>query len=89
MDPDDRVAIVLPNGPAMASAFACMAPWCATAPLNPAYKADEFDFYLKDLAASALVVDAGSASPAVDVATSAWGAGAADRRVGRGGVVPP
>ena len=68
--PDDRVAIVLPNGPAMASAFACMAPWCATAPLNPAYKADEFDFYLKDLEASALVVDAQSASPAVGVATS-------------------
>ena len=68
--PDARVAIVLPNGPAMASAFACMAPWCATAPLNPAYKADEFDFYLKDLDASALVVDAQSTSPAVSVAKS-------------------
>lgn len=68
--PDDRVAIVLPNGPAMASAFACMAPWCATAPLNPAYKTDEFDFYLKDLDASALVVDAQSTSPAVAVATA-------------------
>ena len=68
--PDDRVAIVLPNGPAMASAFACMAPWCATAPLNPAYKTDEFDFYLKDLNASALVVDGQSTSPAVGVATS-------------------
>ena len=63
--PDDRVAIVLPNGPAMASAFACTAPWCATAPLNPAYKADEFGFYLEDLDAAALVVDAGSVSPAV------------------------
>ena len=68
--PDDRVAIVLPNGPAMASAFACMAPWCATAPLNPAYKPDEFDFYLKDLDAAALVVDAQSTSPAGGVATS-------------------
>ena len=68
--PDGRVAIVLPNGPAMASAFACMAPWCATAPLNPAYKSDEFDFYLKDLDASALVVDRQSTSPAVAVATS-------------------
>ena len=37
---------------------------------TPAYKADEFDFYLKDLAASALVVDVQSTSPAVDVATS-------------------
>ena len=66
--PEDRVAIVLPGGPAMASAFVCMAPWCATAPLNPAYKADEFAFYLADLNARALVVAEGAASPAVDVA---------------------
>ncbi len=65
---EDRVAIVLPNGPAMASAFVCLAPWCATAPLNPAYKADEFDFYLGDLEARALLVEKDSASPAVDVA---------------------
>ena len=66
--PDDRVAIVLPNGPAMASAFVCMAPWCATSPLNPAYKADEFDFYLQDLNARALVVEEGAESAAVAVA---------------------
>ena len=68
---DDRVAIVLPNGSAMASAFVCMAPWCATAPLNPAYKADEFDFHLKDLDARALVVEEGGASAAVAVAEAA------------------
>ena len=68
--PEHRVALVLPNGPAMAAAFAGFAPWCATAPLNPAYKADEFDFYLADLDARALVVDRGSTSPAVDVAAS-------------------
>ena len=67
---DDRVAIVLDNGPAMASAFVCMAPWCATAPLNPAYKADEFDFYLGDLDARALVVEAESTSTAIEVATA-------------------
>ncbi len=67
--PEDRVAIVLPNGPAMAGAFVCMAPWCAVAPLNPAYKADEFDFYLSDLDASALVVAEGADGPAVTVAT--------------------
>ena len=66
--PDDRVAIVLPNGPAMASAFVCMAPWCATAPLNPGYKADEFDFYLQDLNARALVVEEGAEPAAVAVA---------------------
>ena len=64
----DRVAIVLPNGPAMASAFACIAPWCAAAPLNPAYKADEFDFYLSDLDATALIVAAGDDTVARDVA---------------------
>ena len=66
--PEDRVAIVLPNGPAIAGAFVCMAPWCAVAPLNPAYKPDEFDFYLSDLDASALVFAEGGAGPALEVA---------------------
>ncbi len=65
---DDRVAIVLPNGPLMASAFVCMSPWCATAPLNPGYKRDEFKFYLNDLDTKLLIVEAGSSSPVVDVA---------------------
>ena len=65
---DDRVAVVLDNGPALASAFVCLAPWCATAPLNPAYKADEFDFYLADLDAKALLVERDSTSPAIEVA---------------------
>jgi acyl-CoA synthetase (AMP-forming)/AMP-acid ligase II len=55
---NDRVAIVLPNGPEMATAFLTIAAGATTAPLNPAYKVDEFDFYLKDLSAKALVVDA-------------------------------
>ena len=66
--PDDRVAIVLSNGPAMASAFVCMTPWCAVAPLNPAYKADEFDFYLSDLEAKALIAAEGAEGPALAVA---------------------
>jgi acyl-CoA synthetase (AMP-forming)/AMP-acid ligase II len=57
---NDRVAIVLPNGPEMATAFVAI-----TAPLNPAYKQDEFDFYLSDLGAKALLVEQGSDSPAV------------------------
>ncbi|MDE0039801.1 MAG: acyl--CoA ligase [Gammaproteobacteria bacterium] len=68
--PDDRVALVLPNGPAMAAAFVGLAPWCATAPLNPAYKPDEFAFYLEDLDARALVVADGTDSVAVEVAKS-------------------
>ena len=66
---EDRVAVVLSNGPAMAAAFVCMAPWCAVAPLNPAYKPDEFDFYLSDLDASALIIAEGADGPALDVAT--------------------
>ena len=64
----DRVAIVLPNGPEMATAFLCVASAAASAPLNPAYKQDEFEFYLEDLKAKALIVEAGSASPALRAA---------------------
>lgn len=64
----DRVAIVLPNGPEMASAFVSIAAAATAAPLNPAYRADEFEFYLSDLKAKALVVEKGSASPALTIA---------------------
>lgn len=68
---EDRVAIVLPNGPEMAAAFLCIAASTSTAPLNPAYKAEEFDFYLGDLDARALVIPAGDdSSPAIEVARS-------------------
>ena len=65
---NDRVAIVLPNGPEMATAFVSIACGATTAPLNPGYKRDEFDFYLSDLGAKALVVGKGSESPAVEAA---------------------
>nr|WP_294560361.1 AMP-binding protein [uncultured Rhodopila sp.] len=41
-----------------------------TAPLNPAYKADEFAFYLGDLKASVLVVQAGADTPAREAAAA-------------------
>jgi oxalate---CoA ligase len=65
---NDRVAIVLPNGPEMATCFMACASGVTSAPLNPAYRADEFEFYLSDLRARALIVEQGSTSPAVDVA---------------------
>ncbi|MBL8199444.1 MAG: AMP-binding protein [Chromatiales bacterium] len=65
---EDPVAIVLPNGPEMAVAFLAIAAGATTAPLNPGYTADEFSFYLRDLSARLLVVEAGSGSPAVQVA---------------------
>ena len=66
---NDRVAIVLPNGPEMAAAFIAIAAGTASAPLNPAYRADEFEFYLSDLGARALVLARGDATPAREVAT--------------------
>ncbi|MFY7960258.1 MAG: AMP-binding protein, partial [Elsteraceae bacterium] len=59
----DRVAMVLPNGPEMAAAFATVGACATTAPLNPAYRAEEFDFYLSDLGAKAVIVAAGMESP--------------------------
>jgi oxalate---CoA ligase len=64
----DPVGIVLPNGPAMATAFVSIAAGAVAAPLNPAYRAEEFDFYLTDLEARALVVQAGAETPARMVA---------------------
>ena len=64
----DRVAIVLPNGPEMASAFLAIASHATAAPLNPGYKQAEFDFYLGDLNAKALMMLAGEESPARAVA---------------------
>ena len=65
---NDRVAIVLANGPEMATCFLACASGTASAPLNPAYRADEFEFYLSDLNAKALIVERSSSSPAIGVA---------------------
>lgn len=67
----DRVAIVLPNGPEMASAFVTIAQVATTAALNPAYREEEYDFYLSDLKAKALVVMEGYDGPAVAAAREA------------------
>ena len=65
---NDPVAIVLPNGPEMATAFVAIASAATSAPLNPAYQADEFDFYLTDLNARALVIQEGMVTPAREAA---------------------
>jgi acyl-CoA synthetase (AMP-forming)/AMP-acid ligase II len=64
----DRLAMVLPNGPEMAAAFVAVASAMTAAPLNPAYREDEFHFYMADLKVSALLVEEGSASPALSAA---------------------
>src|SRR6201996_8251323 len=65
---NDRVAMVLPNGPEMAAAFIAVGCGATTAPLNPAYRAEEFEFYLTDLKARALILPDGFESPARGVA---------------------
>lgn len=64
----DRVGLVLPNCPEMATAFLAVASVCTAAPLNMAYRADEFEFYLTDLKAKAVLMAAGSDTPARAVA---------------------
>lgn len=65
---NDRVAVVLPNGPDIASAFVSIASGATCAPLNPGYRAPEYQFYLSDLNAKALVILDGMESPAIEVA---------------------
>ena len=68
IDRNDRVAIVMPNGPEMATAFLGVACGATSAPLNPAYRAGEFDFYLSDLNAKALIIQSGFDFPVREVA---------------------
>ena len=52
----DRVAIALPNGIEMLVSFLAASVAGTAAPLNPAYKFEEFRFYLEDTGARALIV---------------------------------
>jgi len=60
--------MVLPNGPEMAVSFLAVAAGATCAPLNPAYRIEEFDFYLSDLDARALIIASGMNSPAREIA---------------------
>lgn len=64
----DRIAIVLPNGPEMAVVFLAVSACATSVPLNPAYLAPEFDFYLDDLNVKAVIVQSGIDSPVRGVA---------------------
>jgi acyl-CoA synthetase (AMP-forming)/AMP-acid ligase II/thioesterase domain-containing protein len=64
----DRIAVVLPPGPEMAVALLSTMIGGAAAPLNPGFSVEEFDFYLTDLEASALLLRAGTDNPSRNVA---------------------
>ena len=71
LGPGDRVAMVMPNGPAAAVSFLTVASTATACPLNPAYTADEFRFFLGDLKARAVIVPAAGAEPAIEQAAAA------------------
>ena len=58
--PGDPVAIVLPNGAEFLVTFLA-ATWARAivAPLNPAYKLDEFTFYMEDIGVKAVILPPG------------------------------
>jgi oxalate---CoA ligase len=64
----DRVAVILPNGPELATAFLSIAAGASVAPLNPAFRGEEFETYLSDLAVKAVVVEKADSSIAATVA---------------------
>lgn len=68
LQPGDPVAIVLPNGLEFLTVFLAVArARLIAAPLNPAYKTEEFRFYLEDIGVRALVASPGT-HPARDAA---------------------
>ena len=64
----DRVALVLPNGPEMLTAFLAVACGAGAAPLNPAFSAGEFESALQDLRIGAVIAPASMESPVREVA---------------------
>ncbi len=66
----DRVAIILPNGPELATTFLSVACCATAAPLNPALTDQEIEFCLRDFGARALVVAEGASATARRIAAS-------------------
>jgi oxalate---CoA ligase len=60
----DRVAMVYPNGPEAVVLFLAASVVATACPLNPAYRQEEFRFYLEDTGARALMVPPGGGEEA-------------------------
>ncbi len=63
-----RVAVILPNGPEMATCCLGVMASAICAPLNPGYNESDFRFYLEDLDASIVIIPYGSNSKAKKIA---------------------
>jgi oxalate---CoA ligase len=57
LNKEDRVAIVLGNGSAMACTFIAIAANFTSCPLNPSYTKEEFKFYYDDLKCKAVIIE--------------------------------
>jgi acyl-CoA synthetase (AMP-forming)/AMP-acid ligase II len=66
----DRIAVVLPNGPELAVAILTVEASAVCAPLNPAYGAEELERYFADLQPRAVITQAGVDSTARRAALS-------------------
>jgi len=60
----DRVAVVIPNGRDMSTTLLGVCSAAIAAPLNPAYREDEFADYFREIRVSFLVIRRGVESPA-------------------------
>lgn len=60
----DRIAIALPNGLEMMASFLAASTVGTAAPLNHAYRTDEFKFYLEDTGARAIILPIGGGEEA-------------------------
>jgi acyl-CoA synthetase (AMP-forming)/AMP-acid ligase II/thioesterase domain-containing protein len=65
---NERVAVVLPNGPDLAVSFLGISSYATFAPLNPGYTKSEYEFYLTDLNANAIIINENNESDITQVA---------------------
>src|SRR6478672_11955435 len=97
--PGDRVGIALPNGLPMIVSFLAASIAGTAAPLNPAYKEEEFRFYLEDTAAKVLILPpegaddarraAGDGVPVLGIDVDASGTATLSGVAGRTPATPP
>jgi amino acid adenylation domain-containing protein len=64
----DRIAIVLPDGPEMATAFLAVSACATVAPLNPLYRTAEIEAAFANIRPAALLTQTGMNMPALQVA---------------------
>jgi acyl-CoA synthetase (AMP-forming)/AMP-acid ligase II/thioesterase domain-containing protein len=65
---NDRVAVLVPNGPESAVSFLAVSAGATCVPLNPTWRSNDYESYLAAAGAQALIIQAGLESPAVAAA---------------------